>query len=143
MLKRITSLVESLDQITDAAFRANVKGEDQRSSYVWIFTLGGCVVSWRAKRHAKTSLPTAEAELMSAKEAITRALYLQALLRDLGTPQVYPTEVSIDNQAAFQALICESSSKWLKHVKVTLQCIREHLRDNHVKLVLIKFIHQL
>jgi hypothetical protein len=167
-LKRTAPLVESLDRIiryaiqtkhlglkyggthadltlrgyTDASFGANVNGEDQRSSYGWIFTLGGCAVSWTAKRHATTSLSTAEAELMSAKEAITQALHLQALLHDLGTPQVWPTEVSIDSQAAYQASIGENFSKRLKHVNVALQWVREQLRDKHVKLVLIKSIHQ-
>ena len=127
---------------TDASFGANVKGEDQRSSYGWLYTLGGCAVSWTTKRHATTSLSTAAAELMSAKETITQALHLRALLHDLGTPQVLPTEVSIDSQAAYQASIGENFSKRLKHVNVALQWVREQLRDNHVKLVLIKSIHQ-
>ena len=94
-------------------------------------------MSWSAKRHVTTLLSTVEAELMSVKEAITLALHLQALLHDLGTPQVYPPEVSIDSQAAYQASIGESFSN---HVNVALQWVREQLRDNHVKLILIESI---
>ena len=58
---------------------------------------------------------------MSAKEAIKQATYLQALLHDLLTPQVYPIEVSVDSQAAYQASIAERFSKRMKHVNAALQ----------------------
>jgi hypothetical protein len=71
----------------DASFGANARNEDQRSSYGWVFTIGGCTISWLAKRHSTTSLSTAEAELMVAKEAFAQAIHLRALLEDMETPQ--------------------------------------------------------
>ena len=119
----------TLRSYIDASLGAIVKGEDQRSSYGWLFTLGGCVVPWTATRHATTSLSTAEDELMSAKETITRAMHLRAPLHDIGTPQVLPTEVSIVSQATYQASIRENFFKRMKHVNVALHWVREQIRD--------------
>ena len=127
---------------SDASFGANAKNEDQRSSYGWIFVLGGCAISWVAKRHSTTSLSTAEAELMAAKEAIAQATHLRALLEDVETPQRDATTIYIDSQAAYQASIGEGFSKRLKHVNVALQWVREMIINNTMTLELIRTTEQ-
>ena len=132
----------TLSSLCDASFGANVKGEDQRSSYGWLFTLGGAAVSWTAKRHENTSMSTAEAEMMSAKEAFTQAIHLRSVLIDLGTPQPEATNVHIDSQAAYQAALGEYFSKRLKHVNADLQWVRERLEKKIVRLVLVRSENQ-
>ena len=60
----------------DILLGTNAKSEDQRSSYGWIFILGGCAISRLAKRHFTTSLSNAEVGLMAAKEAFAHEIHL-------------------------------------------------------------------
>ena len=88
--------------------------------------------------HSTTSLSTAEAELLAAKEAMTQAIHLRNILNDLGAPQTEETTIYIDSQAAYQAALGESFSKRLKHINIALQFTRELLKSGQIKLSLIR-----
>ena len=114
----------------DASFGSTSKSDtNQRSSYGWVFTLGGCPISWCAKRLNSTSLSVCEAEMMAIKETTTQTIHLQALLKDLGETQAAPITVHTDSKAARDSLFSENFSKRLKHVTVARQWVREQLEN--------------
>ena len=119
----------------DASFGPTSKEDtNQRSSYGWVFTLGGCPISWCAKRFDSTSLHVCEAEMMAIKESITQAIHLQALLTEFGEQQLAPTIVHTDSKSAHDSLLSENFSKRLKHVTVARQWIREQLASKTVEV---------
>jgi ribonuclease HI len=122
----------------DASFGASTSDTEQRSSYGWIFTLGGAAISWTAKRHSTTSLSIAEAEMMAAKEALTQCVHLLNLLGELNVITPEPVELYIDSQAAFQAIKGEYFSKRLKHVNVALHWTREVVKGLNLEMKLVK-----
>ena len=126
----------------DASFGANRRVEDQRSNYGWIFTLGGSAVSWEAKRFDHTSLSTTEAEYMACKEATKQAHYLRGLLEEFGTPQLAPTPLSMDNEAAITIAKSESFSKKLRHVNSSVQWVREQIKAEVVSLHFVRTTDQ-
>ena len=119
----------------DASFGPTSKTDtNQRSSYGWVFTLGGSPISWCAKRFDSTSLHVCDAELMAIKETTAQAIHLNALLTELGETQQAPTTIHTDSKAAHDSLTSENFSKRLKHVTVARQWIREQLAKGVVEL---------
>ena len=113
----------------DASFGPTSKSDTNlRSSYGWTFTLGGCPISWCAKRFDCTSLNVCEAEMMAIKETTAQAIHLQALLTELGELQ-QATTIHTDSKAAHDSLISENFSKRLKHVTIARQWVREQLAN--------------
>ena len=95
----------------DASFGSTSKTDtNQRSSYGWVFTLGGCPISWCAKRFNSTSLSVCEAEMMAIKETTTQAIHLQALLKDFGEAHEAPIVVHTDSKAACDSLLSKNFS---------------------------------
>jgi hypothetical protein len=123
---------------SDASFGANCRVEDQRSNYGWIYTLGGSAISWEAKRFDHTSLSTTEAEYMACKEATKQAIYLRGLLADFDTPQLAPTPILMDNEAAITVAKSESFSRKLRHVNASVQWVREQLKAKIVSLHFVR-----
>ena len=56
----------------------------RKSTFGYVFTLGGTAISWRSRLQTVVALSTTEAELIAAVEAAKEALYLNQLLCDLG-----------------------------------------------------------
>ena len=95
----------------DASFGPTSKSDtNQRSSYGWVFTLGGSPISSCAKRFDSTSLHVCDAELMAIKEITTQAIHLNALLTELREAQQAPTTIHIDSKAALDSLTSENFS---------------------------------
>ena len=127
----------------DSSFGPTSKSDTNlRSSYGWVFTLGGSAISWAAKRFNSTSLNVCEAELMAIKEAFAQAIHLQALLKELGVDQDGPTNVHTDSKAAYDTAKSENFSKRLKHVTIARQWVREQLANGNVDVKLVRTFQQ-
>ena len=48
-----------------------------------MFTIGGCVISWKATLQSTIALSTTEAKYMAVNEACKEALWLKGLFREL------------------------------------------------------------
>jgi len=55
----------------------------RRSLTGYIFTIGGCAVSWKASLQATVALSTTEAEYMAIFEACKEAIWLRGLYSEL------------------------------------------------------------
>ena len=61
-----------------------VRNLDKRRSLVgYVFTIEGCVISWKATLQTKIALLTIEAEYMTIAEACKEAIWLRGLLGEI------------------------------------------------------------
>ncbi|WVZ89767.1 hypothetical protein U9M48_036131 [Paspalum notatum var. saurae] len=57
--------------------------DKRRSLTGYVFTIGGCAVSWKVSLQATVALSTAEAEYMAISKACTEAVWLRGLYNEL------------------------------------------------------------
>eukprot|EP00965_Chrysotila_dentata_P209998 6185623-Pleurochrysis_carterae.AAC.1 len=57
-------------------------------------------ISWSSKKQPTVALSSCEAEIVAASEATKEAVYLRALLADLGYARSTPTFLAMDNKSA-------------------------------------------
>ena len=74
------------------AFAPSITGHVQ-------FVNGG-PVAWSSKKQPSTSLSSAEAETYAAASGAAEVVWVRGLLADMGMPQMGPTPLWVDNQAA-------------------------------------------
>jgi len=75
---------------------------------------------------------------MACKEATKQAIYLRGLLTDFDTPQLAPTPLLMDNEAAITVAKSESFSRKLIHVNASVQWVREQLKAKIVSLHIVR-----
>ena len=57
--------------------------DTRRSLTGYVFTIGGCAVSWKARLQATVALSTTEAEYMDVSESSKEAIWLRGLYSEL------------------------------------------------------------
>ena len=65
----------------DSDFAADL--DKRRSLTGYVFTIGGCAVSWRATLQPVVALSTTEAEYMAIAEACKESVWLKGLFAEL------------------------------------------------------------
>ena len=65
----------------DSDFAADL--DKRRSLTCYVFTIGGCAVSWRATLQSIVALSTTEAEYMAVAEACKESVWLKGLFAEL------------------------------------------------------------
>ena len=79
---------------SDADFAVDLA--KKRSLTRHAYTLGGCLVSWKATLQPSVALSTTEAEYMALTEAAKEGIWLRGLINDLGINQEYANIYCID-----------------------------------------------
>eukprot|EP00965_Chrysotila_dentata_P209147 6185124-Pleurochrysis_carterae.AAC.1 len=72
----------------------------RHSTSGFVFTYNHAAISWSSKKQATVALSSCEAEIVAASEAAKEAVYLCALLADLGYGCSSPTTLAMDNKSA-------------------------------------------
>lgn len=110
----------------------------KHSTTGWLFSLGSAVVSWRSAKQGSVALSSTEAEVVAASYAACEAVYLRALLLDLGFEQTEATELGVDNQGAVHiAKNAGASHTRMKHVARRHFFVRELVADGTIT---VKFV---
>lgn len=88
---------------------------DRRSIGGYTFTLGNCLISWKAKRQTIIALLSLEAELMACSEASREAIWLRKLLGEIlemgkfnmeeRKAAGHPLKLFCDNQGALSTIL--------------------------------------
>ena len=110
----------------------------RHSTTGWQFTFSAATISWGSKKQTSVALSSCEAEIMAASEAAKEALFLSALLRELGVVFKEPIELGLDNTAAIAISYNPEHHARTKHVDrrhfFVRECVERHqLRVPYVK----------
>ena len=106
---------------------ANLAGDEDtcRSTSGCVFMLNGGLIYWSSKLQSTVALSTAEAETISACEAVKQIMFLRLFLSELGYPQFLPTIVYEDNQAAIAMADGNMNAKKARHYHMKVHFLQE------------------
>ena len=105
----------------------------RRSLTGYIFSIGGCAVSWKATLQPTVALSTTEAEFMAATEAVKEAMWMRGLLGELSLGHKEIT-VYCDSQSAIHLTKDQMFHDRTKHIDVKYHFIREVIAQGNVKV---------
>jgi hypothetical protein len=116
--------------------------DTRRSLKGYVFTIGGCAVSWKARLQATVALSTTEAEYMAISEAAKEAIWLRGLYSELCGISSCVT-IHCDSQSAICLTKDQMFHERTKHIHIRYHFIRDviarggvikvrkiHTRDN-------------
>ena len=106
----------------------------RRSISGYVFLLGGCPISWAAKKQPSISLSSTESEYMASTLATREAVFLRQFLVELGFRPTGPTPIFADNQSAIALAHNPEFHACTKHIEVRHHYIREKLEDRVIDL---------
>ena len=91
---------------------------DKRRSLIgYVFTIGGCAVSWRATLQSIVACSTTDAEYMAISEACKEAIWLRGLYSELCGDSSCPTVFS-DSQSVIYLTKNPMYHERTKHIYV-------------------------
>ena len=117
----------------DSDFGSDV--DSRKSMTGFLMSLNGGPISWKSSRQGGVTLSSSEAEFVAASQAGQEVVYLRALLRGFGYPQVGATEIWEDNASCIMMSENPTNRDRSRHVDVKVHFLRDLVRDGHVKLL--------
>ncbi|KAG8477717.1 hypothetical protein CXB51_027597 [Gossypium anomalum] len=116
---------------------------DRRRSLIgYVFTIGGCAISWKATLQTTVALSTTEAEYMAITEACKEAIWLKGLFSELNEDLQIST-VFCDSQSAIFLTKDQMFHERTKHIDVRYHFVRDIIARCDIvvsKLVLMKIL---
>ena len=92
--------------------------ESRKSTSGFVFSVGGCTVSWSSKKQPVVALSSTEAEYIALCRAAQEVVWLRCLLSDVGFPLSDATVVREDNQGAIGLAKNPQDHPRAKHIDV-------------------------
>ncbi|KAG8481224.1 hypothetical protein CXB51_025964 [Gossypium anomalum] len=105
----------------DADFAGDL--DRRRSLTGYVFTIGGCAISWKATLQTTVALSTTEAEYMAITEACKEAIWLKGLFSELNEDLQIST-VFCDSQSAIFLTKDQMFYERTKHIDVRYHFVR-------------------
>ncbi|KAG8481139.1 hypothetical protein CXB51_025904 [Gossypium anomalum] len=106
----------------DADFAGDL--DRRRSLTGYVFTIGGCAISWKATLQTTVALSTTEAEYMTITEACKEAIWLKGLFSELNEDLQIST-VFCDSQSAIFLTKDQMFHERTKHIDVRYHFVRD------------------
>ncbi|KAG8488139.1 hypothetical protein CXB51_018349 [Gossypium anomalum] len=106
----------------DADFAGDL--DRRRSLTGYVFTIGGCAISWKATLQTTITLSTTEAEYMAITEACKEAIWLKGLFSELNEDLQIST-VFCDSQSAIFLTKDQMFHERTKHIDVRYHFVRD------------------
>ncbi|XP_062556749.1 uncharacterized protein LOC134221576 [Armigeres subalbatus] len=135
LIYRRCSNAELLEGFADADWAGDVVDRKSLSGYV--FKLNAATVSWSTRKQVSVALSSAEAEYASLTMAVTEAIWLRVLLRDLGQHVEDPTVIHEDNQACIHVAESDKPTRRMKHVDVRFHFVKNEIDAGTIRLLYI------
>lgn len=107
--------------------------DNRRSISGYVFTLGGCAISWKAQLQSTVALSTTEAEYMAVTEGLKEAIWLKGLFGELDESRNVTT-VFCDNQSAIFLAKDQMFHDRTKHIDVRYHFVREVIARGDFKV---------
>ena len=106
----------------------------RRSTSGFAFFLGGAVIAYLSKKQPTIAMSSTEAEIMAGSLAALEAVYLRALLSDLGQRIDLPTDLYVDNKGAIDLCKDYVSNDRTKHIERRHLKLRELVQEATVNV---------
>nr|GEU72658.1 retrotransposon protein, putative, Ty1-copia subclass [Tanacetum cinerariifolium] len=107
--------------------------DKRRSLTGYVFTVGGCAISWKTSLQATTALSTTEAKYMAISEACKEAIWLRNLFNGL-SGFTSCTTIFYDSQSAIYLTKDQMFHERTKHIDVRYHFIRGVIAQGDVKI---------
>nr|GEV80080.1 hypothetical protein [Tanacetum cinerariifolium] len=107
--------------------------DKRRSLTGYVFTIGGCAVSWKASLQTIVALSTTEAEYMAISEAFKEAIWLRNLYGEL-CGDTSSTKIFCDSQSAIYLTKDQMFHERTKHIDVRYHFIRGVITQGDIQV---------
>jgi hypothetical protein len=97
--------------------------------------MGGAAFTWLSKKQPIVTLSTCETEYVAVSLGVSHAIWLRRLLQELKCPQLESTEIRVNNKSAIELAKNPVYHERSKHIDVRFHSIREHIKDEEVRVV--------
>jgi hypothetical protein len=108
----------------------------RRSLIVYVFTIGGCAVSWRACLQPTLAQSTTEAEYIAVCDACKGAVWLKCLYAELSGDSSC-IDLFCDSQSAIYLTKDQMFHERIKHIDVKCHYAREVIAESRLKVPMI------
>jgi hypothetical protein len=105
----------------------------RRSMTCYVFTIGGCVVSWRACLQPTVAQSTIEAEYIAVCEACKEVVWLKDLYAELSR-DTSCIDVFCDSQSAIYLTKDQMFHEITKHIDAKYHYVREVIAEGRLKV---------
>jgi hypothetical protein len=116
--------------MTDSNFAACT--DTRRSVSGYAFSLGSGAISRKSRQQDLVTLSTCEAEYVAACEAAREAVFLRALLAEIGHTQRQPTLILADNQGTIVLTSDQTNHTRTKHIDIRYRYVQEKTGDGTI-----------
>ena len=111
------------------------QGVGRKATTGWIFLLNGAAISWCSKLQTTVSLSTTEAEYKALASSTQEAVYLRAILMDLGHMQEGATTIGEDNSGCIQLVHNPVFHARSNHIETKYHFSREKVESGEINVV--------
>lgn len=122
----------NLEGYVDADWGGNTV--DRKSYTGFVFSFGGCPITWESRKQTSVALSSTEAEYVAASEAAKEAIYLKRLLNEINAWKDGPVILHIDNQGAKKLAENPVYHKRSKHIDIRFHHIRDLVHKQEIRL---------
>jgi hypothetical protein len=114
--------------------------DKRRSLTAYVFTLRGCVISWKATLQSTIALLTTEVEYIVITEGVKEAIWVKGLLEKIlvETGSIF---IFCDSQSAIQMVKDQMYHDRSKHIDVKFYFVRQVTSSSIVKIKKIAISH--
>ena len=105
--------------------------DKRRSLTGYVFTIGGCAISWKATLQTTVALSITEAEYMAITEACKEAIWLKGLFSEL-SEDLQMTTVFCDSQSAIFLTKDQMFHERTKHIDVRYHFVRDIIAQDDI-----------
>ena len=116
---------------SDASLASDL--QTRKSTTGFCFQLYGGLVAWVSKRQRCVAISTADSEFYAASESSRDAIWLKAVLSEVGV-ETGPIPIYCDNRSAISIIQDPGNHQKIKHIDIRYFFVREHQEQGRIKM---------